>query len=44
MFVDFIRKTTKVYMDDMLVKSLKAKDHVKQLDGAFQIYENIEQD
>lgn len=35
MFTDLIGKTIEVYIDNMLVKSLKMKDHVKHLDEAF---------
>lgn len=31
MFADLIGKTIKVYMDDVLLKSLKTKDHIKHL-------------
>lgn len=37
MFIDHIGKTMEVYVDDMLVKILKTKDHVKHLEEAFQI-------
>lgn len=37
MFLDLIGKAMEVYVNDMLVKSLKAEDHVKHLDEAFQI-------
>lgn len=37
MFADFIGKTVEVYVDDMLVKSLKARDHVQHLDEVFKI-------
>ncbi|XP_022883217.1 uncharacterized protein LOC111399949 [Olea europaea var. sylvestris] len=37
MFADLIGKTTEVYVDDMLVKSLKADDHVTHLDNTFRI-------
>lgn len=36
MFSDFIGKTMEVYMDDMLIKKLKADDHVAYLSEAFQ--------
>ncbi|XP_022886895.1 uncharacterized protein LOC111402791 [Olea europaea var. sylvestris] len=35
MFVDVISKKMEVYVDDMLVKSLKVDDHVKHLDDTF---------
>lgn len=38
MFADLIGKTVKVYEDDMLVKSLKMKDHVKHLNEAFKYF------
>lgn len=37
MFVDLIEKIMEVYVDDMLVKSLKVEDHAKHLDEAFRI-------
>ncbi|XP_022883683.1 uncharacterized protein LOC111400502 [Olea europaea var. sylvestris] len=37
MFVDLIGKTMEVYVDDMLVKSLKADYHVMHLDDTFRI-------
>lgn len=37
MFVNFIRKTMEVYVDDMLVGSLKTADHVEHLDATFHI-------
>lgn len=37
MFVDLIWKTAEIYVDDMLVKILKADDHVKYIVGVFQI-------
>ncbi|XP_022843327.1 uncharacterized protein LOC111366872, partial [Olea europaea var. sylvestris] len=37
MFVDLIGKTMEVYVDDMLVKSLEAEDHIKHLNSTFQI-------
>lgn len=37
MFIKFIDRATEVYMDDMLVKSLQIKDHVKDLEAVFQI-------
>lgn len=37
MFTDLIGKTMEVYMDDILVKSLKVGDHVKNLNEIFQI-------
>ena len=35
MFAKQIRKTMEVYVDNMLVKSLKAHDHVKDLEETF---------
>lgn len=35
MFAQLIRKTMEVYMDDMLTKSIKAEDHVKDLKETF---------
>lgn len=35
MFVDLISKKMEVYVDDMLVKSLKISNHVKYLDKSF---------
>lgn len=37
MFVDLIGKTMEAYMNDMLVKSLKTMDHVKNHEAIFQI-------
>lgn len=37
MFTDLIGKTIKIYVDDMIVKSLKTKDRIKHLDEAFRI-------
>ena len=37
MFRELIGKTMEVYIDDMLVKSLKAADHVAHLKEAFSI-------
>lgn len=37
MFVDFIKETMVVYVDDMLVKSLKIKDQIQHLEEVFQI-------
>lgn len=34
-FVSLIEKTLEVYVDDLLVKSLKMDDHVKHLKEAF---------
>ncbi|CAA7040713.1 unnamed protein product [Microthlaspi erraticum] len=39
MFADQLGNNMKVYIDDMLVKSAKAHDHVKHLDECFQILE-----
>lgn len=36
MFTNLIAKIMEVYVDDMLVKILKIKDHVEYLDKAFQ--------
>ena len=35
MFADQIGRTMKVYIDDMLVKSLEAEDHISHLQQAF---------
>ena len=35
MFADQIRRTMEVCIDDMLVKSLEAKDHISHLQQAF---------
>ena len=35
MFADQIGRTMKVYVDDMLVKSLEAEDHISHLQQAF---------
>lgn len=40
MFVDLIGRIMEVYMDDILVKSLKGMDHVSHLDSTFQILRN----
>ena len=37
MFAEQIGKTMEVYIDDMLVKSLKGNDHVKDLNCSFSI-------
>lgn len=37
MFADLIGKTIEVYVDDILVKSLKTLDHLKHFDATFQI-------
>jgi len=37
MFNEHLRKTMEVYIDDMLVKSLKKEDHVKHLEECFAI-------
>lgn len=37
MFAELIDRTMEVYVNDMLVKSLKAMDHVIHLDNIFQI-------
>ena len=36
-FKDIIRKTMEVYIDDMLVKSFKAADHIAHLEETFGI-------
>ena len=37
MFVDQLGKSMKVYVDDMLVKSLQFVEHIQHLDQTFQI-------
>ncbi|XP_022858151.1 uncharacterized protein LOC111379057 [Olea europaea var. sylvestris] len=37
MFMDLIGKTMEVYVNNMLVKSLEAKDHITHLNSTFQI-------
>lgn len=37
MFANLIGKTMKVYVDDMLVKSLQTVDHVNHLENTFRI-------
>ncbi|KAG7533301.1 Reverse transcriptase domain [Arabidopsis thaliana x Arabidopsis arenosa] len=37
MFHDHLGKTMEVYIDDMLVKSLKKEDHIKHLENCFKI-------
>ena len=37
MFKDLIGKSIKVYMDDMQVKSKKARDHIEHLNQIFNI-------
>ncbi|XP_038687530.1 uncharacterized protein LOC119986911 [Tripterygium wilfordii] len=37
MFASLLRKTMEVYIDDMLVKTLKAEDHIEHLRQAFEI-------
>lgn len=39
MFEYLINKTIEVYIDDMLIKSLKAKDHLKHLKLTFELLE-----
>lgn len=39
MFADQLGTTMKVYIDDMLVKSLKSGDHIDRLRQAFQVLE-----
>ena len=36
-FKELIRKTMEVYIDNMLVKSIKAADHIPHLEKAFDI-------
>ena len=36
-FHDLLGKTMKVYIDDMLVKSLRAKDHIEHLKQSFEV-------
>ncbi|KAJ0766237.1 putative nucleotidyltransferase, Ribonuclease H [Helianthus annuus] len=40
MFKDQIGKTMEVYIDDMVVKSKKAEDHLRDLEEAFDILDN----
>lgn len=37
MFDDLIGKTIEVYVNNMLIKNIKMKDHIKHLDATFQI-------
>ena len=37
MFRELIEKTMKIYIDDMLVKSVKATDHITHLKKAFDV-------
>ena len=37
MFAELIGRTMEVYVDDMLVKSRKANDHINHLDEMFQV-------
>lgn len=37
MFVEQIGKTMEVYVDDMLVKSIKARRHIMHLQGMFDL-------
>lgn len=39
MFMDLIGKKMEVYIDDMLIKSLKAKDHLEHLMLTFKLLE-----
>lgn len=39
MFTNLIGKTMELYVDEMLVKSLKANDHVMHLKNTFWSYE-----
>ena len=41
MFREYIGKTMEVYIDDMLVKSLKAADHIAYLEEAFGVLRKI---
>ena len=41
MFKNLIGDTMEVYIDDMVVKSLNAEDHVKHLAQTFEILENF---
>ena len=41
MFTDHLGRTMEVYIDDMLVKSLKAKDHVGHLADISQFLDSI---
>ena len=40
MFKDQIGQTMEVYIDDMVVKSKKAEDHLRDLEEAFDILDN----
>ena len=42
MFADQLGKTMEVYIDDMLVKSAREKDHVPQLRECFKILNKFE--
>ena len=42
MFAEKIGKTMEVYIDDMLVKSLKATDHVHDLREAFDVLQKYQ--
>ena len=37
MFQDLLGKTMEVYIDDMLVNSLRAEDHIKHLKQSFEV-------
>ena len=37
MFQDLLRKTMEVYVDDMLVKSMRAEDHIDHLKQSFEV-------
>lgn len=41
MFAKLIGKTMELYMNDILIKSLNTKDHVKHLNATFQILKII---
>jgi len=38
MFHDLLRRTMEVYIDDMLVKSLRAEDHVEHLKQSLEVH------
>lgn len=42
MFKDFIGKMMEVYIDDMLIKSLKAEDHLKNFKLTFEMLEKYQ--
>ena len=37
MFAELLRNLMEIYVDEMLVKSLQAEDHIRYLDQAFQV-------